>query len=65
MIKKTNSKPQGICDDVLVHIYIFFPSQQQSKTDTVHNTMAVTKEQDRETSNIKKYKQKKKHKSYT
>ena len=27
--------------------------------------MAVTKEQDRETSNIKKYKQKKKHKSYT
>ena len=27
--------------------------------------MAVTKEQDRETSKIKKYKQKKKHKSYT
>ena len=34
--------------------FFFFPSQQQSKVDIVHNTMAITKEQDKETSKVKK-----------
>ena len=56
MIKKAKSKPQGICDMFWQSFgkdNFFFPSQQQSKANFVHNTMAATKEQDRETSKIK------------